>query len=131
MGDFDLGKLPGATDKERMNVCHPGTGEPLLGDDGENVFIELYGKDSDQYRKAQRSISDRRLKSRSGSMTAERLEAEANEVLAHCVADWNIVVGGEVPECTFKNARDMFNRFKWLKEQVDEFIAERANFLGV
>lgn len=130
LSGFDLGSFDGIDQATKMNVCHPGTGVPLLNEAGENIFIEVYGKDSDVYRKTQRGITDRRLKARQGSITAERIEAEATEVLAACTKSWNLVVDGAVPDCNAGKAKTVYARFKWLKEQVDDYIAERANFLA-
>ena len=131
---FDLGNYvnPDEATGEFLNLLNPATGEPLLDDNGEQVGIYLLGKDSEVYRRAQRTITNRRL-SRKGSsaITAERIESEANEVLAHCTASWQgIVYQGDEVDCSFSMAKRIYTQIPWVKEQVDEFIAERANYLG-
>jgi len=119
-------------DGEFMEICHPSTGEPLIDNDGNVVGISLVGRDSSEYRGAQRSITNRRLSRKSNSaITAERLESEGNEVLARCTKSWvGIVLEGESLECNFANALKLYNKVHWLKEQVDEFVSERSNFLA-
>lgn len=131
---FDLGNMVPADESvgEFLHLLHPGTGEPIYDETGEPVGINLLGKDSKEYRSSQRAISNRRLNRKgNAAITAERIEAEANEVLAKCTKSWKgIVLNGESLECNFNNAKNLYATVPWVKEQVDEFVAERANFLG-
>ena len=121
----------GPTDGSFMEVCNPATGEPLLTNEGDAVGITLLGRDGSAYRKTQRAITDRRLsKKGSSNLTAERLESEANEILAKCTVSWvGMVYNGDPLECNYRNAKMLYDELPWLKEQVDEFVAERSNFL--
>ena len=126
-----LDSFSSAETKMPMPLIHPKTGDVIATEAGADMVITLYGKDSDVYRKAQRTITNRRLsKKTNATLTAERLEAEANEVLAHCTDSWNIVYEGEEIDCNFTNAKKVYTNLPWVKEQVDEFVAERSNFLG-
>ena len=130
---FDLGAIITTDDSEGefLHLLNPGNGDPLTKDDGSSVGIYLLGRDSDAYRQAQRKVTNRRLSQKSStSITAERLESEANDILAHCTVSWNgIVYKGEELECNAANAKRIYKEIPWLKEQVDEFVAERANYL--
>lgn len=130
-GMLSLDSLAAADTHVFMPLVHPSTGEVILDDAGEPVGISLYGKDSDVYRKAQRTITNRRLsKKTSATLTAERLESEANEILARCTEWWaGIVVEGAELQCNFATAKKLYGDLPWVKEQVDEFVAERSNFL--
>lgn len=119
---------------EFMPIYNPGTGEPLMTDDGKaEIGIYLVGRDSKQYREAQRAITNRRLGRKGGAqLTAERLESEANEILAKCTVSWTkgIVFEGAELDFNYHNAKKLYDNLPWLKEQVDEFVSERSNFLG-
>ena len=72
------------------------------------------------------------MKSRSkrNRIDAESIEAEAIEVLIACTLDWaNVAFEGEVLECTKANIRKVYTAFPWVREQVDEFVDDRANFM--
>ena len=131
---FDLGTFISTDNAEGefLHLLNPGNGEPLVDDTGAAIGLRLLGKDSEIYRAAQRSVTNRRLNLKgNASITAERIETEANEILAKCTVAWTgIVFKGETLECNVANAKDIYKEVPWLKEQVDEFIAERANFLG-
>ena len=103
---------------------------------GEPVTITLVGTDSKDYMKITHEIQNRRLGKRLGKggrmkTTAEEIEADALELLVASTKSWkHIVVDGAELSFSQANARMLFQRFPWIKEQVDEFIADRSNFLG-
>lgn len=98
--------------------------------DGSPVTITLLGKDSDVYTREVNANANRFLKQRGkATITAEGSKADGIRLLAKCTADWSgIRVDGEDLPCNLENAVKLYNRFAWIKEQVDEFIADRANF---
>jgi hypothetical protein len=114
-----------------MEVLHPATNQPLEDDEGEPVLITLAGIDSEVFRKAQRAATNRRLAVKGRTkITADELEQDALEALVACTLDWSgIAIGGEVLECTKANVRKVYTEFRWLREQVDEFVGDRAGFL--
>lgn len=116
----------------RLQLEHPTTGAKLVGDDGQPITLELAGADSVAFRAASRSISNARIERPKGEkMTAEQFDADGLSVLAACVMGWssNFSIGGACPEYSKDKAREILERFPWLREQADRFIAQRANFL--
>ena len=128
LGQFETAKEDG----EWLEVLHPVTGQVIRDSEDVALQICLLGKDSKQYRKAQRSITERRMKSRSKAsrMNAEAIEIEAIDVLVACVTDWK-GLGSDGVElvCNPANARKVFTEHLWLREQVDEFVDDRGNFM--
>ena len=107
-----------------MNLEHPVTGEPL------EVKIKLAGVDSDYYKKELRRQQNKRFKKGFRKMNAEELESETIGLLVACTLDWEgVELEGQALECNPENARKIYKRFPWIKEQVDNFINDRANFL--
>lgn len=106
------------------------------------ITVTVIGTDSETCKKIQRKQLNRRLelqaKTRNNklSMTAEELEKEALDVLVACVVAWHT---GERPEiemnegewlpCTPENVKRVLTELPWLKEQLDQEIGDRANFL--
>lgn len=115
-------------DGSEMVVLHPTTGEPLVDDNGQTATIKLAGVDSEIYRKASNRITNRRFKkNRSQQMTVERMEADTLEIICACTLQWTgLLIGGQVP----KNAEELYSGAKWLRQQADEFMQDRANYLG-
>lgn len=123
-----------------MEVLDPVTGNALREEDGSAVTITLLGADSPELRASERARLNKRLGknikqlSRT-SLSAEQLEEEALETLITATKGWkgiSMEQDGEVKElkCTPENARMLYTRLPWLREQADEFINDRANFLG-
>jgi len=49
---------------------------------------------------------------------------------AACTVAWvNVIVDGAELPCTRENALALYQRFRWLANQIAEFMQDRANFL--
>lgn len=99
------------------------------------VYLTVVGMDSEVYQKAQRDIRNKQFKKMQKrnrirmEMTAEETEREAIELLARCILGWeNIEWEGEPLEYNHANAKKLLS-MAWVREQVDTFIGDRANFI--
>lgn len=107
-----------------MDIEHPITGEVL------DIKIKVAGIDSNIYRKKLREQQNKRIRKGFKNITAEELEAEAIELLVACTLDWKgVEYEGQELECNPENIRKIYKEFPWIREQVDLFINDRANFL--
>jgi hypothetical protein len=128
---FDLTNLDTVDAAEKgavMEVLHPTDNVPI------GMTITLVGVDSDVYRKTVNKSIDKRLQrmrpGQSFPFSAEEQEENGLNLLASCTLAWEgVVVDGEELPCTKENAKALYRRFPWLKEQVDMFIGDRSNFL--
>lgn len=112
-----------------MVLCDPVTGEELVNDSGDKMTIYLVGKDSREFKSFQAEIAAKYRGRKQPSFAQS--EKHANDLLARCTRGFeNLQMKGENLDFSVKAARDLYSRVSWIKEQVDEFIAERANFLG-
>ena len=105
---------------------------PLINDDGTPMTITLLGQDSDVVTKARNSVTNRLLKPRNrGVLTAEGSQADGAMILAKATIAWNITLGGTKPALTYEAALQLYSNPKlaFIREQADEHIGERANFL--
>lgn len=117
-----------------MELRHPASHAVLVDADKKPLTITLAGDDSERVRKAQRAATNRRLAMqgrRSGNkLTAEELEADGIDVLAAATVAWTgIVLDGQPLDCTPANAKTVYARLPWIREQAETFTADRANFL--
>lgn len=114
-----------------LEVLHPTTGLPLVMDGETPVTITLVGKDSEQFRAAVRERTNKNLKAmEKASPTAEMVEQANIDLLAACTLGWSGIQVKDQPwPFTPDNARYLYTRLVWLRDQVDGFIADRANFL--
>lgn len=124
-----------------MELKHPATGDVIrkpetsdtpAGQDPPPVTMTLAGQDSERHKRARNAAVTKRLARRNpGKITGEDADAENLDVLVACVISWDgIVDNGEPLDCTAKNVRRIFEKYPWAREQAEQFIADRANYLG-
>lgn len=118
----------------RMTINHPNTGLPIRDAKGDVAWIDLYSNDSQIAVKARRLITNSRLRMRNrDAVDAERLEIEGTELLADLTVGWNLLAPDgskiDVPYSR-QNAIELYSdhAIPWLREQVDTFVGNRANF---
>jgi hypothetical protein len=135
MSDIDaaLSALSLAVDKaQRMPLLHYQSRQPLRDAEGHEAYIEIYSSDSDIARKHNRETQRRRLNMRGrGRLSPEELEAEATDLLVALTTGWFLLTPDGEPlglPFTAENARKVYDKVTWIREQVDEFAADRGNF---
>lgn len=128
---FDLASLDTVSRCEagtELELTHPATG------DGLGVYLTLAGVDSKTWRKAATAMGEKRAGKR-GKITADDITAGGIEILARCTLSWRssdkatVRVDGEELTCSLDNARKLYTRFPWAREQADTWASDRANYL--
>jgi len=113
-----------------MHLCHPVTDEPLMHG-GEAMTINLIGTESKQYRAKEREFQNKRLNqlARGKKPQFGMSDDEACELLSVCITGWGgIVEDGNAIEFSQRTAVALLTKFKWIRDQVDEFVGDRNNF---
>lgn len=151
LGEFDLGQLDtaAASDKgARIPIVHPTTKEPV------GIFVKVLGKHSEIFRELVRERANKRIAEESMAVrrgkpsaprTAEQVEQEALEMLVACTTGWETELKnakGEVVETvpTIRLGEDrltwsvatgleVYRKFIWLRQQVDDGIGDLENFI--
>lgn len=131
---MDLSKLKTSKSEQGavLQVLHPSTEEAIKG-----MTITLLGQDSSVYRKIQlgkqQAALNRMAKGKKvADLNAEKLAEDTLDDLVSLTLDWTgFELDGKKLECTPENVLKVYgdNELSWLKEQVNEFIGDRANFL--
>lgn len=118
-----------------VSIYNPATNEDL------GLFITVLGKDSDEFQKVSRSQQKRRMEKmskggfRNTNIPIESVEADGIQLLAAVTKSWRqgekqtVTVDGEELACTKENAVAVYERFPWIKEQIDAAVGDRANFI--
>lgn len=147
---MDLSKLDSvsaANEGFEVQLYHPGSREDL------GIFIKVLGKDSDAHSKLFQAQQRRRVeKMTKGGMrlrvnlSPESVEQDTTDLLAVCTVSWRTVeqdkddpklehakpallLNGAELACTRENAARVYKEYPWIKEQVDDAVNDRANFL--
>jgi hypothetical protein len=116
-----------------MELLDPIENEVLTQDNGDAVTIKLLGTDSKAYKNKNKSYQRARIakmaKSRSKAVDYTVSDKDACDMLAACTVGWSgIVVDKEVIEFSEGAAQDLYMNYDWIREQVDAFVGDRANF---
>lgn len=118
-----------------MVVKKVGSTEPLIARNGEPVSLRILGPDSDKYREMSRRQIQKRLRRLEGGKAAEidldEAEQDTLDILVACTAGWQNIFtpeGNEIPYSA-DAARVLYAKYPVLREQVDAFATQRANFL--
>ena len=95
------------------------------------ITIKVAGPDSERQRKAIEKLQNERLQSEDVlPMTAEDLARQQVRGLAMSVMGWTpIILGGEELKYSEENAIKLFNRFPFIRDQVQAKAGKRAAFL--
>jgi len=134
---FDLSALDTTSAADQgatMHVAHPVTGVALSQEDGSPVSLILAGEDSERFRKQDRTARSRRLarqqQGRAMKLSADELDSDALEMLVAVTVGWSGLAldGADLPYSP-DNARKLYTRLPWLREQAQAFVLDRANFL--
>lgn len=132
MNKMDLATLDtqkGSDEGFALELTHPKTGEKI------GAVINVLGVDSHQYQAKFRELQRKRLNQinknpRRLLQTPEQTDAEALELLAAVTTGWNgVVLDGKDLAFSEDAARELYARFAWIREQVDQAVGDRANFL--
>lgn len=111
-----------------MTLRHPVTDEDLTDGKGKPVTITVLGSDSREFRRKVDEINRTRQRKR-GNMSLAESERAASELLAAVTKSWTgIEWEGKVLECTPENAEMLYRERSWVRQQVDEFVADVGNF---
>lgn len=128
---MDLNALkPVKADKgATLDILHPETEEPIDG-----MSITLLGQDSAVYRKLQLSkqqaILNRMAKGKKAAdLDAEKLAEDTIDDLVKLTVKWTgFEINGEALAATPENFRMVYTEWPWIREQAQEFVANRSNF---
>lgn len=96
--------------------------------------VELVSEDSSDYQAVfKRQLTDnvqRATKRGGGKMSGAQIQEDKLEILVSCTKGWeHLQLNGKEFPFTKANARELYTRWPFIREQVDDFIHERANFL--
>jgi len=61
-------------------------------------------------------------------ITAQDMEEAGLTLLSKITAEWNITYGGEKPKLTVAKAKDLYDEVFWIKDQIEEALAESLDF---
>jgi len=107
----------------------------VLEQDGEEMWIELHGADSQEFNKFMHEIRrelilTERTRAKNGMPDEfDYTERQTIEMLAKMTVNWRIFWKGEFPAFSPERAKELYTEHRWLREQADRFVHNRINFM--
>jgi nucleoside 2-deoxyribosyltransferase len=142
VNNFDLDDMDTTTLSERgvafqiMRLDRPS--EPLRNRDGSAVTITVLGPDSAKYRHHQSLAVRKRVEeaaaSGSGILTQDSDESltQAITLMASITTEWTFKNAANEPiPCTHEAAVALYTQFPAIRDQIDQKVSRRSNFLRV
>lgn len=126
----DLDTTSAAEKGATITIRHPITGEDLEGSDGKPCTLQVLGADSKEWKRAvadsMKSTKNRR------NLTVADAERSTIEMLARVTTGMseNWVWGKKPLPFSKENITRLYSERPWIREQVDIFVGDRANFLA-
>jgi dGTP triphosphohydrolase len=129
---MDLMDLKPTSDTVDVLLKHPTTFEPLTNEDGSNMVITVYAPHSKDYKSAMHEQTNKRLKQSQAKkkveFTSEDLEDSTLSLLANVTKSWKITYGGVKPQLTITKAKEVYAEVFWIKDQIEEAVADSLDF---
>ena len=123
---------------ERCFLENPVDGMYLQDNDGNYAYVDVLSMESETGRKLNHRMQNEMLKQqqrgkkKGPQLTAEQLESNTAETLAELTQGWYLVhpTSGEPIEdaCTKSNAYELYQTVPWIRQQVEDFANDVANF---
>jgi hypothetical protein len=132
---MDLKDLKPTSDVVEVEIKHPTTLDVLLNEDGTPMTITMYAPHAKEYKSLVHAQTNKRLKQAQSKkkmdITAEDLEESALGILADATKSWNITYGGVKPKLTVAKAKEIYDEVFWIKDQIEEAVADSLDFTKV
>jgi hypothetical protein len=129
---MDLMNLKPTSDTVEVKLVHPNTGDQLKNDDKTDMTITVYASHSKEYKSAMHEQTNKRLKAMQGNkrldFKSEEIEDATLTLLSRVTASWDITYGGEKPKLTVARAKEVYGEVFWIKDQIEEALADSLDF---
>lgn len=129
---MDLNKLDVvkmANEGTVLELLHPATGEVLTDEKGKTpkpFFVRLLGSDSDVYRNSIKRRFERNQNKKNQKLDLDDAQIKAAELLAKCTTGCFMVEDGKEVVCNRSEMTRLYLKYPWMREQAEEFMADRS-----
>ena len=129
---MDLMSLKPASDTIEVTLKHPNTGDVLCNDDKTPMTITVYASHSKGYKSAMHDQTNKRLKAmqtgKKQEITSQDMEEAGLALLVKITLGWDITYDKEKPKFTPAKAKELYDGVFWIKDQIEEALADSLDF---
>lgn len=119
-----------AENTAEMHVTHPVTLEDMYDANGKPVTVTVMGMECAIAKRAIKARAQKQMNTRKTKVDIDEARAFSVGLLSKLiVASSGLTEGGVVLDLSDpETSNEVLTRFGWLREQIDEFVADRGNF---
>ena len=129
---MDLMDLKPVSNTVEVTLKHPNTGKTLKNDDKSPMTITLYASHSKEYKAVMHEQTNKRLKAmqkgKSQDITAQDMEEATLSMLSNITYSWDITYDKEKPKLSVDKAKQLYDEVFWIKDQIEEALADSLDF---
>ena len=129
---MDLMNLKPTSDTVEVTLTHPNTGATLKNDDKTPMTITVYASHSKEHKEVLHEQTNKRLKAMQGNknteITAQDMEEATLNMLSKITCEWNITYNKEQPKLSIAKAKQIYDEVFWIKDQIEEALADSLDF---
>lgn len=128
---MDLSNITISQESITIELVHPVTDEPIKSESGKVFTWSVFGADSKKYAGIIADKKRKYRKSKKVDIESEDTWEMSSELLAELTDSFYVVMDGKDVKPTTENANKILSdrRFKWLREQVEKAVYDRAGFI--
>lgn len=129
---MDLSKLDTVAGSNKggvLKLLHPVNNSVLNDSKGKkpkDYFITLLGEDSDLFRNSVKRDYEKSLKKKTEDIDKDIRDSAQR--LAKCTTDCYFIEDGKPIDCTTQEMFRIYMKYPWIREQVQAYMKDRANF---
>jgi|TARA_R110000751_G_scaffold68357_1_gene139245 hypothetical protein len=129
---MDLMNLKPTSETVEVKLVHPNTGDNLKNDDKTDMTITVYASHAKEHKAAMHEQTNKRLKTmqsgKKATFKSEEIEESTLALLSKITASWDITYNGEKPKLTVAKAKELYEEVFWIKDQIEEAMADSLDF---
>jgi esterase/lipase len=129
---MDLMDLKPTSNTVEVKLKHPNTGVVLKNDDKTDMTIVVFASHSKEYKELIHEQTNKRLKvmqsSKNTNVTAQDMEKATLDMLSKITSEWNITYNKEQPKLSITKAKQLYDEVFWIKDQIEEALADSLDF---
>ena len=127
---MDLSNITTEQEAQVMELLHPVTGEVIRDDKDKAFTITLLGSDTNSY-KAEFNAVLKEVRAQKKDQTERESEKRGATMLAKITTDCYLIMDSKKMKYSVEAMADLyFNpEYTWIREQVEAFTRNRANFI--
>jgi len=129
---MDLMDLKPKSNTIEVSLKHPNTGVVLKNDDKTDMTIVVNASHSKEYKALMHEQTNKRLKAMQGNkkteITAQDMEEATLNMLSKITCEWNITYNKEQPKLSIAKAKQLYDEVFWIKDQIEEALADSLDF---